>query len=259
MIQRGRALTRSWSRATGTHRTRTLEVERKFRVDGGEEGLARAADMLTQRGFVLASQTEFTDEYFDVSPTFALSTRDMWLRRRANQLELKLPIRAVATATATPGNETTDTYDELTHADDIHAALSRVLAPATTPLTTNIFTTFNLTTSFIITTNRSTFTPRSSPTTNSNQRAKVVLDSCRFGPDGRDGEATIGEVELLVSSPADVPAAQLHVESLCASLGFDTSPTPGKVLMCIARTRPDHYRALVRVGLVQRKVPNKTC
>jgi thiamine-triphosphatase len=60
-----------------------IEVEKKFKLD--EAQLARIKKLAT-----FVSKKAFTDIYFD-DKKYSLTSRDMWLRKRGNDFELKIP------------------------------------------------------------------------------------------------------------------------------------------------------------------------
>ena len=65
-----------------------IEVERKYGAGDGVEAIARrVADL---GGSEIGSVT-FTDTYYD-TPECALTANDVWLRRRDDRWEIKVPI-----------------------------------------------------------------------------------------------------------------------------------------------------------------------
>jgi len=72
----------------------------------------------------------FVDRYFDVSPSFPLTTRDLWLRRRDRGFELKAP-QSLASNTASNRNDQLvgiDFYNESTCWTDISSAIKSFTA-----------------------------------------------------------------------------------------------------------------------------------
>lgn len=61
------------------------EIERKFKP-------SRYVQSVVEDLAVTMKQKQFTDVYYDISGSYPLTTRDMWLRRRDNILELKWPM-----------------------------------------------------------------------------------------------------------------------------------------------------------------------
>jgi len=66
-----------------------IEVERKF----APPDLVQLARRVEELGGKRVSEASFTDVYFD-TPDCALTRRDIWLRRRDDEWELKLPVEA---------------------------------------------------------------------------------------------------------------------------------------------------------------------
>ncbi|MDO8584343.1 MAG: CYTH domain-containing protein, partial [bacterium] len=65
-----------------------IEIERKFRwTPEAEAALLVGAEFLKER--------TFTDEYFDTAK-FDLSTKDIWMRKRDDVWELKIPVHDLA-------------------------------------------------------------------------------------------------------------------------------------------------------------------
>ena len=69
--------------------TSMIEVERKF----APPDLVQLARRVEELGGKRVSEASFTDVYFD-TPDCALTRRDIWLRRRDDEWELKLPVEA---------------------------------------------------------------------------------------------------------------------------------------------------------------------
>lgn len=74
---------------------------------------------------------------------------------------------------------------------------------------------------------------------------RVELDQTDFG-------YGLGELEQLVGTPEDVPAARDTVEGLCRALGAEPERrVPGKLSVFLSRRRPHYFRLLQGVGRLE--------
>lgn len=75
----------------------------------------------------------------------------------------------------------------------------------------------------------------------------IDLDEASFGYD-------IGEIELIVGSPAEAEAAETRIRALASSLKLDMiGGIRGKLIEYIFRNDPTHYEALRKSGALRER------
>ncbi|CAM2102871.1 unnamed protein product [Caretta caretta] len=238
----------------------SIEVEVKFTARPGTE--ARLAAL----GAALAGSSSFRDRYYD-TPDLRLTRADHWLRlRQGAGWELKcppVPRRGAGGSSHVPGALSPEppaegaggsshvpgapspeppavatTYQELTSPRAIVGRLCGVLGVAPVPgwdqvpgavagLGLQEFASF-------VTWRRS-----------------YRLGGLRVDLDQADFGYTVAEVEAVVGTQQEVPAALEGVMQLQRALGWDgATGVPGKMSVYLQRHRPRHYQELLRAGVL---------
>ncbi len=213
----------------------------------------------------------FTDVYYE-GAGYPLTTRDMWLRHRDDELELKWPAAAATAAAATASADASagaapspaaralrpvDHYNESTGLSNIAATLLQragIVLPAPPPLpggASGWLAAGGLRPFVALTTQRSRFALLLA-----GSRVFVDLDRVAFPPPpggGLQTEYMVGEVELVEAAPGRAPREALG--AALAALGVDGErPVRGKVLEYLATHDADHWRALSETGLLTAKL-----
>lgn len=169
---------------------------------------------------VCVGQRQFHDQYFD-TPQFDLTLRDMWLRKRKGQWELKCP-------TARPGADE-DTgreqckaaalctrYKEITDLPDIQLRVKEVIRDRDTEVSSSLqdecwLSEMNLVCFAEFTTVRRSFSLEE-------EGVQIDLDQADFGYD-------VGEVEVVIPEGGDVKTALEKIERAARKLG-ELRPVP---------------------------------
>jgi hypothetical protein len=200
------------------------------------------------------------DCYFD-TVDYSLAKKDYWLRTRDGQIELKMPLQR----DSKPGNAiaTTTMYKELTLRDDINLEIqvcgvhgeggdnveasletlaefrthrkkykwyvaSLILTPSSTPLTRNEYCDgsgiFNI---------------------DIDTASGVSSETAGF-------DYHLCEIERMVTTTADVDAAEADIAAFADSLGLtaDTSAVPGKIEVYLHQYKQKAHSALVDAGVM---------
>jgi hypothetical protein len=265
------------SRVAATAATSTTEIERKFLVNQKILDYCQAHS-LSQK------QLKFADTYYD-DKLYSLTRKDMWLRERNNNWELKTPIKA----SLSPSNSGSDIagidrYLEIRNAHEIcqHIAQqisSEIRSPALLSTSTE---TASLSNAFLesaaglkpfvrLQSNRQRFLLEFPRGKNKNaqhldlpmqsQRFYVDIDEVQYDPqfipkDNRELQSSaglsyfIGEVELV---PPISESSEVSMRQIFAELGIDPAPVRGKLLEYLFRFCPNHYQALQSSGQLQSK------
>ncbi len=191
-----------------------IEVEQKFRLDAEQE-------QKLVEGAVLDHEKINIDIYYD-SEDLTLGKRDVWLRQRNGQWELKIGRRGYREGLATTYEELEDDTsiaewfgfpgDNLT--DEIRAAGYRPFVRI------------------------------------EKARRSYLRDGFRLDLDHCDFDYAVAEIELLIESADQQQEANDRIARFAASIGLDASPVRGKVVEYLHRYKPDHYRALQEAGVL---------
>ncbi|KAA8580931.1 hypothetical protein FQN60_013889, partial [Etheostoma spectabile] len=190
----------------------SVEVERKFVCN------ADTLKTLEKIGAVCLGQRQFCDQYFD-TPTFKLTLRDMWLRKRKECWELKCP---------TAFNEAKETseeqskaaalcsrYKEITNLPEIQIRVKEVLKDVREDRETETsrsqedeawLSTMNLVCFAEFTTMRRSFTLEE-------EGVQIDLDQADFG-------FSVGEIEVLLPEGGDVQSALEKIKRTAEMLGL---------------------------------------
>ena len=229
-----------------------IEVERKYSAGDGVEAIARrVADL----GGSEIGSVVFTDTYYD-TPTCALTANDVWLRRRDDRWELKVPIPGDARRS---GGERS-VFREVEGAAGCLDELGKVLGTETrAALRTGRSETGEARDDdraekdgdenlrrFMA---ERTVVPFASFTTT---RAKFFLDGAAIDVDSASFGHTVVEVEVLCGDAGEVPAAEALVRAVAAKLALtDVGATGGKLETYLRRNCPKHLETLVERGILQ--------
>lgn len=192
-----------------------IEVEKSFAV--GPEDKKR----LTAGATFLAKKT-FTDVYYD-SSDYALTGKDFWLRTREGKFELK-----ISQNTRRIQDRITDQYEEL----ETDAEIARVLNLPVHLSLAKALRAANITPFATITTTREQY-----------QKGDFHLDF-----DGVDFGFTAFEVELMVKTHEDIPAAEARILAFGAAHRLNPQ-SAGKVIEYLRRFCPAHLAFLQSRGI----------
>ena len=195
-----------------------IEVEQKFILSEKDmERLTAGADFLGEK--------TFTDIYYD-SGEFALTKNDMWLRKRGDQFELKIPMHL-------EGNKTGQQYQEIEGEEKIREIFA--IAPIV---------------SFEKDIAAFSYAPFCQCMTTRRKFKRdgfiIDLDVVEY----EDFGYNIGEIELMVEEKTEIPAAIEKIEIFAKENDLKIAPVRGKVIEYLKRKKPDHYKALVEAGVV---------
>lgn len=196
-----------------------IEVEKKFILEEIDKSrLTDGAEFLNER--------IFTDTYYDTKD-FVLTSQDKWLRSRGDRFELKLPLHSGAERLA-------DRYDELEDESSIKETLSfDVNKSLANNLKENDYIPF-----CICKTTRSKY-----------KKGQFIIDLDVV--DFQDFTYAIGEIELMVNEKSEIEEAINKIMFFAIKNNLKIAPVRGKVIEYLKRAKPEHFRALVKVGVVQ--------
>ncbi|XP_034718563.1 thiamine-triphosphatase isoform X3 [Etheostoma cragini] len=216
----------------------SVEVERKFVCN------ADTLKTLEKIGAVCLGQRQFCDQYFD-TPTFKLTLRDLWLRKRKECWELKCPT-AVNEEKETSGERSKaaalcSRYKEITNLPEIQLRVKEVLKDVCEDRETETsrsqedeawLSRMNLVCFAEFTTMRRSFTVEE-------EGVQIDLDQADFG-------YSVGEIEVLVPEGGDVPSALEKIKRTADMLGLTGDQrVEGKMSVYLKRNYPEHYAKLL--------------
>lgn len=198
-------------------KAKTIEIEKKFILnEGDEQRLVAKATFFDEK--------VFTDVYYDVGDYF-LTTRGIWLRRRDQQFQLKVPVSHAR------GRDFhhLDRYYEIEQT----AEICRFLDVPIQDLDQNL-TNYGYFQVAIFTTNRRRY-----------QRGEflIALDRVDFG-------YTIAEIELRVDEPTEVDRAGRKIIDFAMAQGLKTDYVRAKLFEYLRRFCQAHYQILVEAGVI---------
>jgi CYTH domain len=270
---------------------KTIEVETKFRIntDGNTED-EYVKDRLRQLGFVPSRKIRFVDHYYDQDGTLSLSLRDTWLRFRAvaaddGQWQLKRGNKNRSAATTTDeslSSSSATVYEEIEGEDAIYEALNMLEDIPKSGNADNSGSFVNIRADgeqqpdyFIHppqlpTTNTKGITPFCSLETlresfewscKGNASGETIENDHDFVGMHVDLDQTnlgyaVGEVEKCVHTESEVEKANNDIATLLDRIleGKPRQDPPrGKLEHYLKTNRPEHYEALIRQGVIQKK------
>jgi len=196
-----------------------IEVEKKFILnEQDKERLTKDARFLNER--------VFTDIYYDTK-IFSLTANDKWLRSREGRFELKLPLHEGADRLA-------DQYDELEDEQKIREALN---LPSNGNFADDLA--------------KAGYFPFCTCKTTRRKYKKepfiIDLDIVDF----QDFTYNIGEIEMMVNDKSEIEGTIEKIMTFAKEQNLTIAPVRGKVIEYLKRTKPNHYQALVQVGVVK--------
>jgi adenylate cyclase class IV len=197
-----------------------IEVEKKFILSQNDvKQITSGADFLGEK--------TFTDIYFDTGE-YDLTKNDMWLRKRGNVFELKIPMGGVGS------NWETQQYQEIEGEDKIREVFA---LPQIKSFEEDIWD-FGYTSFCQCITTRKKF---------QKEGFGIDLDLVSYG----DFQYSLAEIELMIEDKAEMPQAIKKIEDFAISHGLAITTVRGKVLEYLARKKPEHYQALIVAGVVK--------
>jgi predicted adenylyl cyclase CyaB len=197
-----------------------IEVEKKFILNDDD------IDRLTTGAEFLKEKT-FTDIYYDTT-TYALTTKDVWLRSRDGRFELKIPLHHKDL------DRLADQYEELEEKGKIRAVLG---LPKKGTFSENL--------------SEGGYSPFCELTTT---RRKFKKDEFNIDLDtvhSADFSYNIGEVELMVDDVTEMSGAIDKIMAFAKEKNLTIAPVRGKVLEYLKLKNPKHYQALVKAGVIK--------
>ncbi|MFH1621252.1 MAG: CYTH domain-containing protein [Patescibacteria group bacterium] len=200
-----------------------FEVEKNFNLTPEEK-------RCLLEGAEFVGEKTFTDVYLDAL-TNDLTKRDIWLRKRGERFELKLPVESAEKGCS----RKTKHYLEIETDDEIRREL---LLPLEGTMEKAIelagYSPF-----CICITTRASYVKRG---------FNIVIDHVTY--EGSDWSYDTSEIELLVSTAEEISQAEEKIVEFAAEHGLKSGTAPGKVIEYLRRDRPEHYRALVESGVI---------
>lgn len=196
-----------------------IEVEKKFNFTESDTArLIKGAEFLGEK--------VFTDTYYDTD-NFSLTSKDKWLRSRGNKFELKLPIDERR-------HESADLYNEIDDENEIRRIL-------------------NISTGEILTKEleKNGYKPFSVCKTTRKKYKKGIFNIDLDYVEYKEFNYTLGEIELLVNEKPEIDDAIKRIMDFAKENKLTITPVRGKVIEYLKRVKPDHYKVLVKSGVVR--------
>ncbi len=197
-----------------------IEVERKYVLDDVHR-------KLLLEGAVFDKKKVMRDVYYDTQD-YRLTTKDIWLRKRGNQWELKVSLNNSSA-------QRTDFYNEIEVESEIlkelglpnDGAIEVVLAQAGYVPFVDLETT------------RETY---------KRGEFSIDFDTVRY----QDGSIyLIAEIEIVVASMDEVPQAEKLIDAFVKEIGLSPERPKGKVIEYLYKSAPQHYDALLKANAIR--------
>ena len=240
-----------------------IEVERQYSAEDGVDVIA--ARVLALGGSEIGS-VSFTDTYYD-TPSCALTARDVWLRKRDDTWELKIPILGDDRRS---GGERS-VFREVRGASGVSFALGEILGFEADDVDESVCDTDTKGDGFQETRGGSLET--AGPASDSKRleraltrrnlspfasfqtfRSKFKLRGASVDVDAASFGHTVVEVEVLCAHTRDVPKAEELVDSVASALALkDIGATGGKLETYIRRRCPEQLATLVENGILKER------
>ena len=204
-----------------------IEIERKFKLSSEEK------ETLLE-GATLFGEEMFVDVYFDTED-FTLGKNDIWLRRRGEVFELKIPVGQ------NQGRQTRQ-YQEISGAEKIREIFA--VAPVL-DFETDIKV-FGYEIFCRLKTTRRKY-----------QKEGLTIDldvATSDLPGEQDFCYQVAEVELLVENKTETFRASEEIENFAKKNKLKTENIRGKVAEYLFRKRPKHFATLVEAGIVEAEI-----
>ena len=196
-----------------------FEVEKKFKLSENEsKRLLEGAEFISEK--------TFTDIYYDTLE-YSLTKNDIWLRKRGDEFELKLPMHDPSEK----GNM--QQYQEIEGEEKIREIFAIVpIADFESDIKVLGYEIFcNLTT-----------------TRQKLKKDKFTIDIDLVKSD--DFFYELAEIELLVKEKDQMNKAAMEIENFATAQGLEKTYIRGKVLEYLFRKKPKHFTALIEAGVV---------
>lgn len=194
-----------------------IEVEKKFSLsEEDKQRLIKDAEFLGEK--------IYTDTYYD-TPDFSLTKKDIWLRSRNNDWELKIALQI--------GERKVDQYQELTTQEEIREALK--LSKKGTlleDLQEQGYVPF-----CVCKTTRQKYKKGS---------FGIDLDTVDYG----DFKYSLGEIEVMVEEGKTQEAID-SIITFAKEHNLSFARVRGKVTHYLKTAKPDHFQALVDAGIIR--------
>lgn len=195
-----------------------IEIEKKFILTGAQE-----TQLLQNATFV--KEKTFTDTYYD-DQNHSLTIKDLWLRERDGNFELKVPMNASLE------ERVSDQYREIEEDDEIadflqinisnttlrDALKERGIIPFCTLVTT---------------------------------RKKYTKDGFGIDLDKVDFGFNIAEIELMIESESEITQATEKIIAYAKSYGLSIGNIRGKVAEYLSRYNQPHLDALIAAKVIK--------
>ena len=199
-----------------------IEVEKKFRLtDAQHESLIKDAEFVSEK--------TFTDTYYDTAD-YQLTTKDVWLRQRGENFELKVAVQFGYDRPA-------DQYDEIT---DIKAIREILNIKADTGDMAKDLAAQGIKPFIACQTTRRKY--------KFDEFTLADMDIVKYED---DSTYTLAEIECMVENQSDVPAAVERIHALAQTHGCTIEPIRGKVVQYLMNHKRDHFDALVKAGVIK--------
>ncbi|XP_067883327.1 LOW QUALITY PROTEIN: thiamine-triphosphatase [Heterodontus francisci] len=202
-----------------------VEVEQKFCVREDTEARIRAL------GGVCGGTAHIEDRYYDTGDHL-LTSADLWLRRRDGHWQLKSP------AAGSRGRTGIATQYRETESESEIVSFSAPCPPAASGLMVNqLVGVAPLLQEFaVIVTER---------------RVYELAGGLRVDLDWADFGHSLGEIEVMVDSEEEIPAALAKIQDLARKLELeDGERQPGKMHAYLQRYRPCHLQRLLEAHVL---------
>ena len=228
-----------------------IEVERKYSAGDGVEAIARrVADL----GGSEIGSVAFTDTYYD-TPECALTSNDVWLRRRDEKWEIKVPIAGDARRS---GGERT-VFREVEGAAGCLDELEKVLGTGEAEVSSGTKRDEREgerereSANDELRLERFAASKAVAPFASfATTRAKFSLDGASIDVDCASFGHTVVEVEVLCGDANEVPAAEEKVNKVAAKLLLtEIGATGGKLETFLRKNCPKQLEALVKNGILK--------
>ncbi len=195
-----------------------IEVEKNFDLkEGDKERLIKGAKFLHKK--------IFQDIYYD-NKDFHLTLKDYWFRRRQGKWELKVPLNKESIS-----NRLTDQYHELESEEEIIKELG-----------------LKEQSDFLKSVSLAGYEPFAEIVT---ERETYQKGDFHLDFDEMDFGFATFEAELMVKTQKEVSLAEKRILDFADEHRITKAKGRGKVTEYLARFRPEHYRSLVKVGVVK--------
>lgn len=195
-----------------------FEVEKKFILNEDQRRkLLEGAKFLREE--------IFTDAYYD-NEEFSLGSNDMWLRKRGNDFNLKIPMRQQQ-------EEMINKYHEI----EGEMAIREIFAIPVAGTFEQDLKTFGHEPFCTFQTIRKKY---------EKDRFGIDLDEADFG----DWQYEVAEIELMVDSKDEMENATERIYAFAESHDLEISHINGKLVEFLKRKMPERYAALLKSGVV---------